>query len=76
MKLKLVIQNQLKNEYIKPLNFIINKLSHKTVYDLWQSIQHKDMFFDENILTASYDKDCNVIDFLDEDNTVIFFVHP
>ena len=78
MKLKLVVQIQITQELLKPLNTIISKLGYSTAYELWLSIQHMDMFFQEQIIdggvSAAYDDVCKIIDFRDEDGTLIFYV--
>ena len=78
MELKLVLKTQITKELLKPLNVIASKLGYATTYELWQQIQHLDMFFQEQIMddgvTATYDEICKIIDFRDEDGTLIFYV--
>lgn len=78
MELKLVLKTKITQELLKPLNVIASKLGYSTTYELWQQIQHLDMFFQEQIMddgvTATYDEICKIIDFRDEDGTLIFYV--
>jgi len=78
MELKLVLKTQITKELMKPLNVIASKLGYETTYELWQQIQHLDMFFQEQIMdggvNATYDEICKIIDFRDEDGTLIFYV--
>ena len=78
MELKLVLKTTVTKELMKPLNMIASKLGYSTTNELWQNIQHIDMFFQEQILdggvSASYDEVCKIIDFVDEDGILIFYV--
>ena len=79
MELKLVVKRAIEKETLTPLNVIASKLGYKTPYELWQSIQHMDMFFPDQFLKdgevkASYDEKSGIIDFHDEDGTLIFYV--
>jgi len=46
-ELKLVLKTQVTKELMKPLNVIASKLGYETTYELWQQIQHIDIFFQE-----------------------------
>ena len=74
MKLKLILQCPIDDKMVGIINLIIIRLGHDSVYRLWQSIQHLDIFFDEDHLIASYDEKSKAIDFRDSDGTVIFYV--
>jgi len=77
-ELKLVLKTQVTKELMKPLNVIASKLGYETTYELWQQIQHIDIFFQEQIMddgvSAAYDKTCKIIDFRDGDGTLVFYV--
>ena len=70
---KLIINTNISIEYVKAINTLVPKLHHKTIKDIWDNIQHLDMFFNEN-LNAYYDERSNAIDFRDEDETTIFYI--
>ena len=78
MELKLVLKREITKELMKPLNVIASKLSYRTTYQLQRQIQHIDMFFQEqNIdgsVNATYDETDKIIDFMDKDGTLIFYV--
>lgn len=78
MELKLVLKTKITQELLKPLNMIASKLGYITTNELWQNLQHIDMFFQEQIMdggvNATYDEVCKIIDFRDEDGTLIFYV--
>lgn len=76
--LKVVLVSEIKGDIIKPLNLIINKCNRmgQGVYELWQDIQHIDLFFDESGfgVMASHDEKDDVIEFRDHDSTVLFYI--
>jgi len=76
--LKLTLQVEVSLNQLPALNTIISKLSSGSIYDLWQSIQHLDVFFVDDYsgggFSAAYDPASKAIDFRDEDQTVVFYV--
>lgn len=71
--LNIKINHKIESNILKPFNFIIEKSKNNTVKDIWNNIQHLDMFFNDN-LYARYNEEENIIDFEDSDGTIIFFI--
>lgn len=72
-KFNIKINQKIESNILKQFNFIIEKSKNTSVKDLWDNIQHLDMFFNDN-LYARYDEEEDIIDFEDSDNTLIFFI--
>lgn len=73
MELKLILKRPILPSQIKRLNIIADKLGYDSTFTLWLRIQHLNILFGDN-LTASYDEKSEIIDFHDEDGTLIFYV--
>lgn len=71
--LNIKINHKIESGILKPFNFIIEKSKNNTVKNLWDNIQHLDMFFDDNLNAKYFEKE-GIIDFADSDGTIIFFV--
>lgn len=81
-QLKVVVKHLINPEISKLLNKVIQKSqSVNTCKDLWQEIQHIDIFFDDTYdlgdscgVLATYSVDEDIIDFHDGDGTLLFYI--
>ena len=72
--LKLVVQAKIGKEYLHLLNNIIEKLPNNSIVMLWLKIRDLRTSLEDYGVFSAYDDLAKVIDFRDEDGTVLFYI--